>query len=76
MALGVKEQLQEAVAAGMMDPSDAEEVEENLGAITLLAQRGIITTRLATHLVGTMAERKAMEWRARHPEWNPGSGVQ
>lgn len=67
MALpGVQEQLAEAVAAGELTACDAIEVEGDLEAITRLARRGIITVRLATHLVDMMAERKAAEWHARH----------
>lgn len=67
-----KDRLEQTVSMGMLDPLDVDECAENLQAITTLAQRGLITDRLATHIIDTMAKRKAEAWRAKHPEWTAG----
>lgn len=71
-----RQRLESTVSMGLLDPIDADECAQNLEAIALLAQRGLITPRLADHLVDTMGKRKAEQWRAKHPEWSTGSVAQ
>lgn len=60
-----REQIDYVVQLGYLDPSEADEVADNIGCVVKLAQRGIITVRLAEHLIDTMAQKKVNDFMAR-----------
>ncbi len=47
----IREHLGPIVQAGMLEQSIADQVAENITAIALLHERGLITQRLADHLI-------------------------
>lgn len=60
-----RNQLQWVVDAGFLSPAEASLAADNIGAIVKLARRGIISPRLAGHLIETMGEKAAASFVAR-----------
>ncbi len=60
----LRQQLEPAVVGGLLDPDDADEVAESLFFVGVLCERGVITRRLADHLVEMLAIKKADQMRA------------
>lgn len=60
-----RNQIDYVVQLGYLDAGEADLVAKDIGAVVQLAQRGVITVRLAEHLIDTMAQRKVDEFLAR-----------
>jgi hypothetical protein len=75
MRRGLRATLESNVEVGLISAGDADEVAENIEAVMVLQSRGVITLRLADHLVETMGDRYGERFRKRHPEWQNVRGT-
>lgn len=60
-----RDQIDYVVKLGYLEPGEADLVAQDIAAVVQLAQRGVITVRLAEHLIDTMAQRKVDEFLER-----------
>lgn len=67
----IRAQFDWVVRAGMIEPAVADECADNISMIGTLCERGVLTLRLADHLIETMAERAAGQWLAQYETSGP-----
>lgn len=67
-----REQMDFIVKHGLITEQEARDIADSIRCVVRLARRGIISVRLANHLIDTMAQRQATLVAERTPSWSLG----